>query len=106
MKKLNNCGFFIKIKSTNLKEIVALSNKILLFLKESKSLFKGPVNIPKKKTIFNILKSPHKDKDSRDQFGYCIYKKIFIIKKIYKCFFIKMLKTFSISSDIEIEITN
>ncbi|AXN02420.1 30S ribosomal protein S10 [Candidatus Vidania fulgoroideae] len=105
MKKLSK-EFYIKIKSTNLKEINLISRKIYLFLKISKSIFKGPINSPKKTTILNVLKSPHKDKDSRDQFGYNIYKKFFFIKKIYKIFFIKMLKSFSISSDIEIKITN
>ncbi|MGX7588961.1 30S ribosomal protein S10 [Candidatus Vidania fulgoroideorum] len=99
MTKLNN--FFIKVKSANLKEIKSFSKKLTIFLKKSKSIFKGPIFCPTKTSLINVLKSPHKDKDSRDQFGLKRYKEFFYIKKIYKSSLYEILN-FNISSELNV----
>ncbi|QSW37988.1 uS10/mL48 family ribosomal protein [Candidatus Vidania fulgoroideae] len=46
--------------------------------------FKGPIFLPKKTIFLNLLRSPHIDKDSRDQIGYninCITFHIYNINK-------------------------
>ncbi|MGX7458709.1 30S ribosomal protein S10 [Candidatus Vidania fulgoroideorum] len=42
-------------------------------------VFKGPIFLPKRTMFLNLLRSPHIDKDSRDQFGYSINRAVFYI---------------------------
>ncbi len=43
---------------------------------ESKVIIKGPIFLPTKKKIYCVLRSPHVDKDSREQFEIRRYKRI------------------------------
>ncbi|WP_458659119.1 30S ribosomal protein S10 [Candidatus Vidania fulgoroideorum] len=73
--------------------IKILNNYIIFFsnfLKKSSIFYKGPINIPYRKKFFTLLRSPHVDKKSRDQFEIRIYKKFFYIL-IYDKKFIKNL---------------
>ncbi|MGX7576558.1 30S ribosomal protein S10 [Candidatus Vidania fulgoroideorum] len=94
----------IVLKSLNTKEINKTSEKIKLFLLKNSFIFSGPVNIPTRTSLFNILKSPHKDKDSRDQIGYKRQKKVFFVKFCFKTKFYKFLKQTKIPSDVNIKI--
>ncbi|MGX7576415.1 30S ribosomal protein S10 [Candidatus Vidania fulgoroideorum] len=51
----------------------------LSYLKKNFISYKGPFSLPLKIKKFDILRSPHKDKDSRDQFEIRTYKKIIYI---------------------------
>ncbi|XAO72571.1 MAG: 30S ribosomal protein S10 [Candidatus Vidania fulgoroideorum] len=57
--------------------------KMIKILKE-KNIKNKIINLPIKKKVFDILRSPHIDKDSRDQFEIRKYKKIINIEKINK----------------------
>ena len=52
--------------------------KILSFLEPIESIekIKGPIPLPTKRRIYCVLRSPHVDKDSREQFEIRRYKKI------------------------------
>lgn len=51
--------------------------KIFLLLKEENlEKVKGPIPMPTKKRIYCVLRSPHVDKDSREQFEIRRYKRI------------------------------
>ncbi|MGX7577113.1 30S ribosomal protein S10 [Candidatus Vidania fulgoroideorum] len=50
------------------------------------------LNLPKKIIKINLLRSPHIDKDSRDQVEYRIYSKLLYLNKINKYLFLKFLK--------------
>jgi len=72
--------------------------------------FIGPFNLPIKKKVFCVLRSPFVNKDSRDHFELRKYSSIFICKfnnvvnliKFLKLFFKKL--SFEISNNIFIEI--
>lgn len=48
----------------------------VLSLQETTGKIKGPVPLPTKKRIYCVLRSPHVDKDSREQFEIRRYKRI------------------------------
>ncbi|MGX7582600.1 30S ribosomal protein S10 [Candidatus Vidania fulgoroideorum] len=45
---------------------------------------RGPIFLPKKTTLLNILRSPHINKDARDQIAIEKYKTILLITRINK----------------------
>lgn len=72
----------IKISAFNATTITKLTKKIenkfkLLHLQTS-----GPVYLPKKQHKFTVLKSPHVNKKSREQFAMLIHRRLFVIKNL------------------------
>ena len=45
------------------------------------ALVKGPVPLPTKRSFYTVLRSPHVDKKSREQFQICIHKRIIDITR-------------------------
>jgi len=79
--------FKIKIilKST-MKETLFL---YLVYLKKSFSFFKlkySIFNLPKKKKLYTLNKSPHVNKTSREQFELITYKSIIVIQVVQKIY--------------------
>ncbi|MGX7585849.1 30S ribosomal protein S10 [Candidatus Vidania fulgoroideorum] len=74
----------ILINSYSKYHIFKFSEILILTFKKLRLTVKGPIFIPKKRTLFNILRSPHIDKDSRDQI--CVVKstQIFYIYNLNK----------------------
>ncbi|ASS47028.1 30S ribosomal protein S10p (S20e) [Candidatus Nasuia deltocephalinicola] len=70
-------------------------NKICLKIIKISKIFKvnyiGPVYLPTKKKIYNILKSPHVNKDSRDQLQISSFKRFFDFISIEN-FFLSLIK--------------
>ena len=62
----------------------AYDNKILDFsteeiiktAKRTGAQVKGPIPLPTRKEIFTVLRSPHVNKTSREQFKLCTYKRL------------------------------
>jgi small subunit ribosomal protein S10 len=50
--------------------------QIVLTVKRTGSMVLGPVPLPNKKRIFTVLRSPHVDKKSREQFELVTHKRI------------------------------
>jgi len=75
-----------------------LSNKIFFTLKKfliiNKIRYKGPIYIPNKIEKFNILRSPHVNKDSRDQLQIITHKRFIDIYNISLNYFLKIEKIF------------
>ena len=44
------------------------AEKIIKTVKSTGAVVSGPIPLPTRKTIYTVLKSPHVDKKSRDQF--------------------------------------
>ncbi|MGX7583025.1 30S ribosomal protein S10 [Candidatus Vidania fulgoroideorum] len=61
----------------------------------------GPIFLPKKKKLINILKSPHIDKNSRDQIFVESYKTFIIIFKINKLI-LNIINLFNLPSIIRV----
>ena len=72
----------VKIYSFNNKSISKLTKKIENKLKLLYLDLSGPVYLPTKQHKFTVLKSPHVNKKSREQFAMSIHKRLFVINNI------------------------
>ncbi|WP_259288833.1 30S ribosomal protein S10 [Candidatus Nasuia deltocephalinicola] len=78
----------VYIKSYDFKILIKIINKLKTISFDSKIKFSGPVFLPNKKEIFNILRSPHVNKDSRDQFQISTHKRLMIFFNVNSNFII------------------
>lgn len=63
----------------------------------------GPVPLPNKNRYFTVLRSPHVDKKSREQFELCVHKRILdIVSPSDKT--MDALMKLNISSGVDVEI--
>lgn len=66
----------IKLKSYDYNLIDRSAARIVQAVKATKAVVNGPVPLPSKKEIYTVLRSPHVNKKSREQFQLCIYKRL------------------------------
>lgn len=68
----------VSLHSFNYKILDEACKKILSVAEATESLenIKGPIPLPTRKRIYCVLRSPHVDKDSREQFEIRRYKRI------------------------------
>jgi len=52
------------------------SEKIVKTVRNTGAIVTGPIPLPTRKKIFTVLRSPHVNKDSREQFKLCTYKRM------------------------------
>ena len=64
----------IKLKSFDHNLVDKSSDKIVKAVKTTGAIVSGP--IPTRKEIFTVLRSPHVNKTSREQFKLCTYKRL------------------------------
>jgi len=76
-------------------------NKIvnLILMESSNSKLSGPISLPTRKRSYCVLRSPHVNKDSREQFEIRRYKKIIDISP-YSKKIIKMLLMLDIAPGV------
>ncbi len=65
---VNNQNISIRLKSFDHKLIDASTKEIVETAQRTGARVKGPVPLPTRIEKFTVLKSPHKDKDARDQY--------------------------------------
>lgn len=70
----------IKLKSYDSRLLDRSAKKIIEIVKETGSKFSGPVPLPTKKMVVTIIRSPHVDKASREQFERRTHKRLIILK--------------------------
>jgi small subunit ribosomal protein S10 len=68
--------FRIKLKSYDSRLLEISIEKIVKTLKGANATIGGPIVLPTKKEIFTVLRSPHVNKKSREQFLYPTHKRI------------------------------
>ena len=68
----------VTLNSFNFKLLNEACQKILSVLSSTESAdnIRGPIPLPTRKRIYCVLRSPHVDKDSREQFEIRRYKRI------------------------------
>ena len=66
----------VRLKSYDSTIIDAAAQKIVEVAKRNGSKVSGPIPLPTEREIVTILRSPHKYKDSREQFEMRTYKRI------------------------------
>ncbi|ANQ50310.1 30S ribosomal protein S10 [Flammeovirga yaeyamensis] len=66
----------IKLKSYDHNLVDKSAAKIVEAVKKTDAVVAGPVPLPTKKEKFTVLRSPHVNKKSREQFQLCTYKRL------------------------------
>jgi small subunit ribosomal protein S10 len=66
----------IRLKAYDHQLIDQSAERIVDVAKRTDAKFSGPVPLPTKKEIVTILRSPHKHKDSREQFERRTHKRL------------------------------
>ena len=66
----------IKLKSYDHHIVDRSSEHIVSAVKGTGAVISGPIPLPTRKQIFTVLRSPHVNKKSREQFELCTYKRL------------------------------
>ncbi len=66
----------IRLKAYDHRLIDQSAKKIIESVRKSGAEVKGPIPLPTKKEVFTILRSPHVNKDSREQFERRTHKRL------------------------------
>ena len=83
-------NFIIEIKSVD-KKTLTIYKKFFLKILIKLDICFNIINLPNKKKIITLLKSPHVNKKAREQFEHRIYKKRFLIKSNVNLKLLKVL---------------
>lgn len=66
----------IKLKSYDHNLVDKSCERIVRAVKPTGAIVNGPIPLPTRKEKFTVLRSPHVNKKSREQFKLCTYKRI------------------------------
>ena len=66
----------IRLKAFDYQILDQSAEKIVETAKRTGASVSGPVPLPTEKEVFTILRAPHKDKDSREQFEMRTHKRL------------------------------
>ena len=66
----------IKLKSYDHNLVDKSWERIVRAVKPTGAIVNGPIHLPTRKEKFTVLRSPHVNKKSREQFQLCTYKRI------------------------------
>lgn len=66
----------IKLKSYDHYLIDKSAERIVRTVKQTGAMVSGPVPLPTRRTIYTVLRSPHVDKKSREQFEMRVHKRL------------------------------
>src|SRR5687767_14135202 len=71
----------IKLKSYDHATLDQSASVIVRTARRTGALTSGPVSLPTKRTVYTVLRSPHVDKKSREQFEVRIHKRLIDITR-------------------------
>lgn len=66
----------IKLKSYDHNLVDKSADKIVKTVRITGAVVSGPIPLPTQRKIFTVLRSPHVNKKSRDQYQLCTYKRV------------------------------
>lgn len=66
----------IRLKSYDHSLIDSSAERIVSAAKESGAQVNGPIPLPTKRSVYTVLRSPHVDKKSREQFEARVHKRV------------------------------
>lgn len=66
----------IKLRSFDYSLVDKSAEKIVKTVKITGAIVSGPIPLPSKRKIFTVLRSPHVNKTSREQFELCSHKRL------------------------------
>ena len=76
MSKVESKKMRIRLKAYDHVVLEQAASKIVEVAKKTGSEVSGPIPLPTRKEIITILRSPHKHKDSREQFEMRTHKRV------------------------------
>lgn len=76
LERVNGQKVRIRLKAFDHKLLDQSSQKIVETAKKNGSSVSGPIPLPTEKSIYTILRSPHVNKDSREQFEMRTHKRL------------------------------
>lgn len=68
--------FRLKLKSYDYNLTEKSAERIVQAAKATKAVVSGPIPLPSKREIYTVLRSPHVNKKSREQFQLCTYQRL------------------------------
>jgi len=81
------------------------ASQIVQTAKKTGAMISGPVPLPTKKTVYTVLRSPHVDKKSREQFEIRVHKRLIdIIRSTPQTIDALMKLDLPVGVDIEIKL--
>ena len=93
----------IRLKGYDHQLVDASAEKIVEAAKRTGAAVSGPIPLPTKKEVVTILRSPHKDKDSREQFERRTHKRLIdVIRPSDKT--VEALTSLELPAGVEVEI--
>ena len=93
----------IRLKAFDHKLLDQSAQKIVETAKKTGATVSGPIPLPTEKNVFTILRSPHVNKDSREQFEMRTHKRLIDITG-HNAKTVDALKRLDLPSGVEIEI--
>jgi len=66
----------IKLKSYDHYLIDKSAERIVRTVKQTGAMVSGPIPLPTRRTVYTVLRSPHVDKKSREQFEMRVHKRL------------------------------
>ena len=93
----------IRLKAFDHKLLDQSAQKIVETAKKTGATVSGPIPLPTEKNVFTILRSPHVNKDSREQFEMRTHKRLIDITD-HNAKTVDALKRLDLPSGVEIEI--
>jgi len=66
----------IKLKAYDHRLIDMSTEKIIKTAKQTGAMISGPIPLPTRRSVYTVLRSPHGDKKSREQFETRIHKRL------------------------------
>lgn len=93
----------VRLKSYDHQLVDTAADKIVEAAKRTGARVSGPIPLPTEKEVITILRSVHKDKDSREQFENRTHKRVIdILKPTNKT--VEALTSLQLPAGVEIEI--
>ena len=93
----------IRLKAYEHKILDASAEKIVETAKRTGAEISGPIPLPTERTLYTVLRSPHKHKDAREQFELRTHKRLIdIMKPTAKT--VDALSKLELPSGVDIEI--
>ena len=93
----------IKLKSYDYNLVDKSAEKIVKTVKSTGAIVSGPIPLPTNKKIFTVLRSPHVNKKSREQFELNSYKRLLDIYSTSTSTVDSLMKL-ELPSGVEVEI--
>ena len=93
----------IKLRSYDHNLVDKSAEKIVKTVKSTGAVVSGPIPLPTRKTIYTVLRSPHVDKKSREQFEIRTHKRLLeIVEPTQQT--IDSLMKLDLSAGVDVEI--